>query len=200
MEFEEVINKRASVRWFSDEEVDEKSLEEILSAALRAPTAFGAEQWFFIIAKSYKIRKKIHELMLKAHLEYYEKARLEKIDEARRQKLIKRFEEGLHWAPIYIAVYVDLTRRILQNDYRWLEEKLAEHSACAAMENLILAARNLGFGTCWIGLALLVEEELKKLLKPPENSKLVAVISLGKPLKEVKPKPRKPISEVSKVL
>ncbi|MCS7385392.1 MAG: nitroreductase family protein [archaeon GB-1867-005] len=200
MEFMQVVNERASVRMFTQEEVNEEDLKKILNAAIRAPTAFGAEQWFFIVVKSKELRMKIHELMLKAHLEYYEKARLKRISEAGRKKLIERFASGLHLAPIYIAVYADLTNRVLQDEYKWLEETLAEQSACAAIENMILAAHSLGYGTCWIGLALLVENKLKELLKPPENSKLITIISLGKPAGEIKPKPRKQLEEVVKII
>ncbi|MCS7364751.1 MAG: nitroreductase family protein [archaeon GB-1867-035] len=200
MELMNVINSRASVRWFTDEKVKDEDLETILKAATRAPTAFGAEQWLFIVVKKEDIRRKIHEIILKIHREYYEKARIRKIDENRLKKLVDRFKEGLHLAPIYIAIYIDLRERKLKDKYLWLEEELAKQSACAAIENLILAAHNLGYGTCWIGLALLAEEELKEILNPPENTKLITIITLGKPKMEPKAKPRKPLEEVIKII
>lgn len=48
--------------------------------------------------------------------------------------------------------------------------------ACAFM---ILAACNLGLGTCWIGA--FQEDEIKKILKIPEPVRVVAVIPLGYP-------------------
>ncbi len=200
MELMDVIESRASVRWFSDEPVKDEDLNEILKAGIRAPTAFGAEQWYFIIVKSGELRNKIHELLLKAHLEYYEKARLKGIDESRKKKLIERFNRGLHRSPIYIAVYVDLTRKVLKDEYSWLEIELAKQSASAAVENMILAAHNLGYGACWIGLALLVEEKLNEILKPPEKAKLLTLISIGRSAEEVKPRPRRQIDEVSKIV
>lgn len=200
MELIEVINNRASVRWFTDEPVKEEDLKNILEAAIRAPTAFGAEQWLFIVVKNNEIRRKIHELTLKIHQEYYEKARIKKVEKERLKTLILRFKEGLHLAPIYILVYIDLRERKLEEQYSWLEEELAKQSACAAIENLILTAHNLGYGTCWIGLALLAEKELNKLVNPPENTKLITMISLGKPKSKPQPRTRKPLKEVVKII
>ena len=200
MEFIDVIRSRASVRWFKDEEVGDEDLNLILEAGIRAPTAFGAEQWYFIVIKNKELREKIHELLLKAHLEYYGKARLKGIDENRRKKLIEKFKSGLHYAPIYIAIYIDLSRRVLNDNYEWLEIELAKQSTSAAIENMILTAHSLGYGSCWIGLALLIERELNELLKPPEKAKLVTLISIGKPVGEVRIKSRKPLNEVVKII
>ncbi len=71
-------------------------------------------------------------------------------------------------------------------------------------QQLVLAATNLGLGTCWTGF--FNEEDTKKMLQVPENIKIVALILLGYPdpagtigkdLREmVKGDTRKPLEEM----
>jgi nitroreductase len=63
-----------------------------------------------------------------------------------------------------------------------------------AFEHLVLAAAAEGLGTCWIGAFL--EAEVKKVLGIPNGVKPVALTPLGWPVKEAKPRPRKPLSEI----
>jgi nitroreductase len=51
-----------------------------------------------------------------------------------------------------------------------------------SMEHLVLAATNLGLGTCWIGG--FNEMEVKKILKIPEKIKVVAMTPVGYPSEE----------------
>jgi len=63
-----------------------------------------------------------------------------------------------------------------------------------AFEHIILAATNLGLGTCWMGR--LENETIKKALNIPDTIKVVAVTSLGYPAEKPEPKTRKPLSEI----
>jgi len=58
---------------------------------------------------------------------------------------------------------------------------------CAATENILLAAADLGLGACWIaGDKKPYVDEIAKLLGLPAGFKLISLISLGWPKKEVK--------------
>jgi nitroreductase len=46
-----------------------------------------------------------------------------------------------------------------------------------AMQNMVLTATSEGLGTCWVGS--FEEEEVKQLLKIPENFRVVAVLAVG---------------------
>jgi nitroreductase len=73
---------------------------------------------------------------------------------------------------------------------RWFMVDLA-----IAFEHIILAATNLGLGTCWIG-KLGIDETIKKVLGIPEHIKVVAVTPLGYPAETPGSKTRKHLSEI----
>ncbi|MEM2387391.1 MAG: nitroreductase family protein, partial [Candidatus Bathyarchaeia archaeon] len=70
----------------------------------------------------------------------------------------------------------------------------------AAIQNMLLMAKALGLGTCWvIGPVTDVRDELKvkELLGIPEEYKVVSVVALGYPDEDPKPRPRKELEEVT---
>jgi nitroreductase len=46
-----------------------------------------------------------------------------------------------------------------------------------ALENMVLTATNEGLGTCWIGS--FSEDEIREILKIPENFRIVALLAVG---------------------
>jgi nitroreductase len=63
-----------------------------------------------------------------------------------------------------------------------------------AMQNMILAATNLGYGTCWIGA--FDEGQVKALLKVPEEMRVVALTPIGVPDARPEARPRKDVNQV----
>ncbi|MDD5731082.1 MAG: nitroreductase family protein [Candidatus Omnitrophica bacterium] len=70
-----------------------------------------------------------------------------------------------------IAVYCQDTKYYLED-------------GCAATENILLAAADLGLGACWVaGDKKPYAKEVSGLLGVPEGFKLISLISIGWPLK-----------------
>jgi len=63
-----------------------------------------------------------------------------------------------------------------------------------AMDHLILAATDLGLGTCWIGAFDPVAT--REILGLPDDVEPVAFTPLGYPADEPRPKRRKPLEEL----
>lgn len=63
-----------------------------------------------------------------------------------------------------------------------------------AVTHIILAAYELGLGTCWLGR--FEEDKVKKLLNIPENVRVVTMTPLGYPAEVAKLKPRKSLAEI----
>lgn len=62
------------------------------------------------------------------------------------------------------------------------ETKYYLEDGCAATENILLAATDLGLGSCWVaGDKKPYCDEVMRLLKVPEGFKLVSLVALGYP-------------------
>jgi nitroreductase len=67
-----------------------------------------------------------------------------------------------------------------------------------AMDHLILAAAELGLGTCWIGA--FDAEAAREILNLPEDADPIVFTPLGYPADTPKPKERKPLDEIVRYL
>ncbi len=201
MDVLEAILTRASVRRFKPDPIPEDVVRRVLEAGVRAPTAGGGQQWFFIVIKNPQVRRKLRELLVKAHIRYAEDVVRNGLPEDVRERWFKSmFEGGEYDAPLYIAAYVDLRRRLYRDEYSALERLWAVQSLAAAIENMILAAWGEGIGSVWLGVPLLMREEFDRLLRPPEGCELQAIIALGYPKRLPMPRPRRPLSNVVKLI
>jgi nitroreductase len=75
-----------------------------------------------------------------------------------------------------------------------LTGKWAVVDTTIAMENMVIAAWTLGVGSCWIGACN--EEKVKELLKIPDKWKVVALVTLGYPAEQPKPRKKKVFEEI----
>lgn len=64
-----------------------------------------------------------------------------------------------------------------------------------AFEHLVLAATNLGLGTCWMGQSNR-EELVRDILDIPDRYKVVALTPLGEPDETPSPKERKSLDDI----
>ena len=72
----------------------------------------------------------------------------------------------------------------------WLED------GSAAVENMLIAATALGYGSCWLeGYTLPREEEFKALLGVPAEKRLLTLVPIGVPAESPAPE-KKSLAEV----
>ena len=71
----------------------------------------------------------------------------------------------------------------------------------AAIENMSLAAHNLGYGTCWMVAPIIAAKTFDKLLNLEEGAHVVSLLPLGVPYSENYQSPaKKSLEEVMKVI
>ena len=102
-------------------------------------------------------------------------------------ELIDQLKVAAEWmsrAGAIIAVVLDPATRW------WIED------GSAAIENMLLAATALGYGSCWLeGWTLPHEQEFKELLRVPEEKRLLTLIPIGVPV-EWPTREKKALAEV----
>ena len=69
-------------------------------------------------------------------------------------------------------------------------------SVYPAVQNLLLAARGLGYGGVITGFHRAVEDELKELLGIPDEAFIAATLTLGRPQGKHGPVRRRPLDEL----
>ena len=178
MDLNEAIYSRRSVREFTAETVSEKIIRDLIEAAVQAPSAVNAQPCTFCVVRDKTVLATISQ-EAKAHMVKTTPIGL----------MSHHFKEILNdpnFNIFYNAPVLILISTI--GDIPWAVEDCA-----LAAENLMLAARGAGVGTCWIGFAQswLGTPEGKALLKLPANYKPVAPIIVGHPKAAQSPIPRK---------
>jgi nitroreductase len=166
------IYQRRSVRNYSDQEVPDEIIREIIRAGTYAPTAVNKQPWRFVVVKNRQLIEKYDERAKKAFLAAYGDT---KDPEMIRfvQFLSKPTTRILYGAPVFILVFAS-------------PDVINDYDCALAAENMMLAAHSLGLGSCWIGLAagLGNDAEFLKEAGVPEGHKLIAPLIFGYPAKE----------------
>lgn len=70
-EFFEMLNKRRSIREFSNREIPDGVIENIIKTASTAPSGAHKQPWFFCVVKSAEVKRKIREAAEKEEYENY---------------------------------------------------------------------------------------------------------------------------------
>jgi nitroreductase len=164
MEFSELVQKRYSVRAYRHDPVPQEHLEKILAAACAAPTAANRQPFQLIVIHTTGCEEQVRQMY---HRDWFASA------------------------PIVIAACglpdSGWVRGYDQANYTMVDVAIV-------MDHLILAAAELGLGTCWI--ANFDPVVVRQVLHLPEGVVPVALTPLGYPADQPKPKERKPVAEL----
>lgn len=193
---DEIIKNRRSIRWFLQEPVPEEDLKEILEAGIRAPTASGAEQWFFLVVRNDEKRKIIHDYIRRGQMIYLSRMLIKDLSSEELKKWEELFDRGIYLAPLYIIGLLNYNRRSLKDEYLLYEYLWGVESVTLALGYMGLKAWSLGYGSVWIAVPQLLEEEFKRDLEIPINTSYVGMLAIGKPAETPPIRPRKPLEEV----
>lgn len=193
--FMDLVKSRASIRWFTPDPVPDEHLRMILEAGIRAPTASGGEQWLFVVVKSEEMRKKVHSFIRKGQMIYLKRMLRQRPEEDELKKWEEKLDAGIYLAPVYIIGLLNYNRRTLKDEYILYEYLWGIESVTLALGNMMLAALSLGYGSVWIAVPKLIEEDFKDALNLPENASYVGMLALGKPAESPGPRRRLPLEK-----
>lgn len=162
----EAIFERSSVRKYTGARLSEDALNELLAAAVRAPTAMHEEPWQFVVVQDPATLKRLSDVAKR--LFTAELVRLHP-ERAARNPFAQPEFNVFYDAGTLIVICAKTAGPFVTADC-WL-----------AAENLILTAQAMGFGSCVIGSAVsaLNLPEIKRELGIPATSTAVAPIIVG---------------------
>lgn len=169
------IEKRHSIRTFTEREVPDELIELLLVAANKAPSAHNQQPWRFIVMRNNKKQELAHMVTSNA-------GRFPKPASA----LLRMAARSIVSAPVVIAAantgeLIDhgtqlfkIEKEMARDFFRTMEIQ----SSAAAVENLLLAATSLGLATVWLGILFLMKDDVMHFLGEPKGE-FMAVVPVG---------------------
>lgn len=192
---EDVIRSRRSVRAYRPDPVPEADLSAILEAARWAPSPHNAEPWRFAILRDLPAKDRLARAMGQRWRQDLEAdgVSVEAIDRA-----LSRSLQRITNPPV--VVIVSLCRDGL-DEYpdarrRQAELLMAAHSVGAAIQNMMLVARDRGLASGWMCAPLFCPEVVVAALALPDDWSAQGLLLLGYPLAWPEARERRPMPEL----
>ena len=194
----EGLSTTRAIRRYLDEPVPVDVLRAILFAATRAPTGSNRQQFRFVTltdgpkaqaAKQLIASAAQHVWSLKQDNDGYAtgSGALENSPKARMAATMQHYVDHFASAPVLILPCL----------IRYRPPSSAEGSSVyPACQNILLAARALGYGGVLTGFQGFVDKELRQLLGIPDDVFISSTITIGKPAGHHGPVRRRPIGEL----
>lgn len=167
--FQNILARR-SFRDFLPESVNDQVIRDLIKAGTYAPSAMNKQPWRFVVIRNRELMRKLSD-----------KARelwMVKDTSAANPEIIKLANmvsrpgfDIFYGAPLLIMIFAN-------------PDAFSPQIDCAlAAENMMLAARSLGIGSCWIGLASPLGQvpAVMSELGVPAECKLVGSLIFGYP-------------------
>jgi nitroreductase len=176
METFDTIAKRQSIRKFKDDPIPQDVLDQILKAATLAPSGKNKQPWKFYVVRGEKRAEMIAEMQ-----KGMDRLRAQGVNTGSARYTIRVLAQ----APVTVVVFNPFSRHPL----------LPRDTLGAAIQNMLLAATDLGVGSLWICDVYFGYEELCAWLG--EKGEMIAAVALGYPDHKPRFRPRKPLDEVT---
>ncbi len=160
----EAIHSRRSIRAFAADPVSDEELETIINAGAAAPSGGNAQMWVFI-----SIRQK------------------------KRIAALRSLAPGIIGIPTaVVAICLDNSRQTAKPE--GVLDVMPRYDIGAALQNILLAAHDVGLGGCAIGS--FHSQAISSFLKLPENVEPCLLVVLGKPKVSLSAPRQRPIEEI----
>jgi len=205
MDFKKVVEERKSIRKFKPDTVPIKDIKEIIRIGTLAPSAHNNQNWFFKVVYNKELNNMASKMVL------------EKIDTVTEKYKVatelvqgwRRYSSFFNNAPVVIYVFYSNSLGFME---KLIGDKMGPHEITrlsarpdiqnigAVIQNILLAATDMGYGTCWMTAPNIAAREIEKLLTVPKELKLAAIIPVAVPLEIPQARPRKPLDEVMEIV
>jgi len=168
MELTDVIPGRRAIRHYTDQSVSKGTVQTLLRAAIQAPSAINSQPWAFVVIQDKSLLKTYSDRAKRLCAEVYSA-------DSSQSELMATLTD-----PSYNIFYNSGTLIVI------CAKPTGQHpdwDCCLAAQNLMLAAHDMGLGTCPIGLAWLLFEQpdIKHDLNLPADYVAVMPIIVGYP-------------------
>lgn len=151
MHFYDIIRKRDSIKNFTDRPIDNSKVQRIINSFLNSPSWKNNKSPKIILVNNAQQKQYLSSCVMNN---------------------VNSSADSLNQAPLVAIVVADPAESGVIDD-----KELYLVDSAIAMEHLVLAATNEGYGTCWI--ASIDENKIKQGLNIPQNYRVVAMTPIG---------------------
>jgi nitroreductase len=197
MDVFEAMDTCRAIRYFKNDPVPQDLLDRILHAATRAPSPGNSQGWDFVVVTEPTLRSRLRDGIAEMMVAAVENATGQvggagALDSVTRRMLkgALNLAETLDRVPVHILVCG-----------KAFYPPEAPHTAFVwsalypAVQNILLAARALGLGTCLTTYQMVAPELIREVLGIPEDVHIAAYIPLGWPDTGFGPLARRPVED-----
>jgi nitroreductase len=192
MELKLVIESRTSIRNFLPDPVPVEDIKEMVRLAGLAPSVNNFQPWKFILIRDKELLSQMAERVA---------ARLEEFP-IRNSEVSRNINNQVAWystffkdAPAVIGVILTEYETVWEKGIDLSTSEINQirnhpdiQSAGACIQNLLLAATDMGYGGCWLSSPMVARKDLESLLKIHQPDWLLSFVAIGKPVKGQTPK------------
>jgi len=214
MNFQEVVEKRQSIRKFKAGKIPKEHIYEIVRTAGLAPSGKNVQNWHFVVVQNKELMQKIGQAVSdKNEAVSLEMDKLDKTRGDTFRKFVKNFTLFFLDAPVVAVVFtteykpsgyyehefIGASQQILNELVK--SKNPGMQNLGAALQTFTLKAVDMGYGTCWLTSANYASDEIEALLKreigfEKKDYFMAAMIALGIPETEQNSPNRKPVDQI----
>jgi nitroreductase len=207
MELYEVMRTTAAIREFTDDPLPDEVLARILDNARFAPSGGNRQGAHLILVADRSTREALAELNKPAVRRYVAQSKAGETpwnalhppgpsaEEIAATEVPSYFITPVLTAAVVMVVCVDLGAVAATDQELDRVGLISGASVYPLVWNVLLAARNEGFGGTFTTMAVAQEPQVKELLGIPEEYAVAAVVPLGRPAKQPRKLRRQPVEE-----
>jgi nitroreductase len=209
MELYDVMRTTAAVREFTADPLPDETLERILDAARFAPSGGNRQGVRIVVIRDQQTRTKLAELTIPGAQRYVAQLRngetpwnpLRPCGVPPEQVAVTEVPASMvapySQAPVVLVLCLDLdTVAATDQDL----DRIGVISGASVYPfgwNILLAARNEGYGGTMTTMTVPEEPQVKELLGIPDSFAVAAVLPLGKPVRQLTKLKRKSVAEIA---
>ncbi len=185
----EAIDTQRAIRLYKPDPVPQELIERVIEAAIRAPSSGNRQKWGFLVVRDPELKSRIADCYRRNITPGIVSNRPP--EDQKMWDETKYLADHLHEVPVLILACIEDDGR--SDDFA------RGATIYPSVQNMLLAARALGLGSCLTTRHRKHEAEIKEMLGVPGNVHIASVLPLGYPADGARygPTKRRPASEIT---
>jgi len=184
-DFFELAHRQRAHRFLEPDAIPDADIEQILDAAIRAPSAQNTQPWQFVVVQDAQFRRTIADATRDAWVGFAREYSRPDVDTYQWSDTDTWAMEAFADAPVIIVVC---------GDTQAMDAALLGSSIFPAAQNILLGALALGYGSLLSTLPTFAPN-VGEVLGLPAHLVPMAVIPIGRPARRLGPPRRVPFSD-----